>query len=58
MVDIVISGNTYFSYASVSDADIYLIPDLNYSTWSALTTDQKGAYLIQGTRHLDSLDYK
>lgn len=58
MVDIVISGNTYFSYASVSDANIYLIPDSNYATWSALTDDAKGAYLIQGTRLLDSLEYK
>jgi len=57
MASIVISGNTYFSYATVAESDVYLIPTLNYATWSALTTDQKGGYLVSATRLLDSLTY-
>lgn len=57
MVDIIISSNTYFAYSSVEDADEYLIPDINYPFWSALTTDQKSARLVQGARLLDSLSY-
>lgn len=58
MATITLSGNDYFSYASVSDADLYLVPDINFATWSALTADAKGAKLIQATRLIDSLSYK
>lgn len=46
----------YTSYASVAEADAYLRVDAaRYSTWNALATDAKGAYLIQATRRLDML---
>lgn len=57
MVQITLSGNQYFSYASVAQADEYLVPDINYATWSALSTEAKGARLIQATRLLDGLSY-
>ena len=56
-ITISISGESYHSYATVAQADSYLVPDLNYFTWSALTDDQKGAHLIQATRFIDSLTY-
>jgi len=52
-----LGGNSYFSYATTSDADTYLLPDLNYATWNALTSDQKTGLLIQSTRFIDSLEY-
>lgn len=55
MASIVISGNTYFSYASVADADLYLAVDPNAATWNALSADAKGTLLIQSTRFIDSL---
>lgn len=55
MATITISGNDYFSYATVEDADIYLIPSFNYATWSVLSADQKGSYLVAASRFLDSL---
>lgn len=57
MATITISGNDYFSYATVAEADEYLVPDPNYATWSSKTADQKGAYLIQATRLIDSQEY-
>lgn len=58
MQTITISTNDYDSYVSVAVADAYLVPSLGYATWSALTTDQKGAFLIQSTRFLDALNWK
>lgn len=58
MQTITISSNDYDSYASVSTADAYLLPDIGYSTWATKTTDEKGAYLIQSTRFLDALSWK
>lgn len=55
MPTITINSNNYFSYASVSDADIYLTPVS--PTWLALTDDIKGGYLIQATRYLDTLPW-
>lgn len=55
MPTITINSNDYFSYASVSDSDIYLTPVS--SSWLSLTTDQKGSYLIQATRYLDTLPW-
>ena len=54
LVNIVISGVTYQSYASVAEADQYLAVDPQRSaTWVALTDDQKGSHLVQATRRLD-----
>lgn len=57
MATITLSGNSYFSYASISEANIFLVPDLNYATWSALSADQQGALLISASRFIDSLSY-
>lgn len=57
MATIDISGNSYFSYATVAEADAYLIPDPSYATWSPLTDDQKGGFLVTSSRFLDSLLY-
>lgn len=57
MATITISGEDFYSYSSVADADIYLIPNQNFTIWDAKTPDQKGSYLIQSTRFLDTLDW-
>lgn len=53
MATITIGGNDYFSYSSVADADIYFAASLDAATWSALSTDEKGVFLIQTARLLD-----
>lgn len=50
-----ISGNDYFSYATLADANIYLTPVVGFSTWDALDDDVKGGYMIQAARFLDTL---
>lgn len=57
MVDLVVGGNTYFSYATIASADNYMLVDPNYATWSVLTDDGKARFLIQSTRFLDSMSY-
>lgn len=52
-----LGGNSYFAYATVASADEYILPDLNFSIWDALTEDQKTARLIQSSRFIDSLEY-
>lgn len=55
---ITIGSNTYDSYATVAEADIYLAVDPNRnSVWSSLTPDQKGSNLISATRLLDTLNW-
>lgn len=58
MATITISGNNYNSYATVAEADIYLIPSVNFETWNLLTTDTKGKYLVSASRYLDGLPWK
>lgn len=57
MATITISGNDYFSYATVAEADEYLLPTSYNTVWTALTTDQKGGFLVQATRFLDTLSW-
>ena len=57
MVDVTISGNTYTSYISVTDADKYLLVDPNYTAWSALSTDDKAKNLVMATRLIDAQVY-
>ena len=46
----------YDSYASVDEADEYLVVDpVLRATWDAESADGKGIALISATRHLDSL---
>lgn len=55
---ITIGANDYTAYASVAEADIYLAVDpVRSATWAALTTDQKGQYLVAATRRLDLLTW-
>lgn len=58
MADIIIDGNTYFSYASVAEANEYLTASINYAIWNALDDDTKGRYLISATRFLDTLSWQ
>lgn len=58
MPKITINGNEYFSYATVEQADIYLLPTPYNDAWSVLDEETKGGYLIQATRFLDSLPWK
>ena len=57
MASLTVGTNTYFSYATVAEADEYMLVDPNYATWSVLDTDGKSRLLIQSTRFLDSLVY-
>lgn len=57
MTTITIDGNDYISYASVSDADIFLLVDSGFATWDALSDDDKGKYLVSATRLIDSQSY-
>lgn len=55
---ITISTIDYTAYASVAEADAYLAVDpVRMTKWAALTTDQKGAYLVAATRRLDLLGW-
>lgn len=58
MADVTFNGKTYFSYASVAQADDYIAPTEYGEIWGVLTEDQKAGYLIQATRFLDSLPWK
>ena len=58
MATIVIGSNSYSSYASVAEADAYLAASINYATWTALTTDDKGRFLITASRFLDTITWQ
>jgi hypothetical protein len=58
MVDIIIGGNTYFSYASVEEADIYLAVWPNTENWFLLDEDGKGKNLVAATNWLNQLKWK
>lgn len=57
MATITIATEDFFSYSDVAAADIYAIPSLNFPTWNGKTDDEKGAFLIQASRFLDSLEW-
>lgn len=58
MASIVISSNTYFSYASVADADAFLLVQPNTTAWFGLSDDDKGKSLVTSSTWLDSLIWK
>jgi len=60
MVQIVLSGASYNSYASVSAADEYLAADAYlYASWEGLTASgAKERALISATRYLENLSWK
>jgi hypothetical protein len=56
---ITISGNNYISYASVAEANVFLVTDpVRATIWNTLTVDQKGINLVAATRRLDGFRYK
>jgi len=56
---VVISGNAYTVYASVTEADaILLVDSRRASAWSALLVDAKAARLAEATRLLDELRWR
>jgi len=56
---ITIGAVDYVANASVAEADAYLAVDATRAeTWVALTADQKGAKLVQGTRRMNLLAWK
>lgn len=57
MATITISSVDFVSYASVLEADSFLIPDANFAVWDALTDDAKGSLLVRSTRIIDAQKY-
>ena len=54
-----VGSNSYQSYASVAEADAYLLVDLvRGPSWSPLTNDEKSKRLVAATRRLDLLTWK
>lgn len=48
------SGNVFDTYATVSQADDYLLGSVTADSWRALATDEdKARYLVSATRSLD-----
>lgn len=59
LTNITIGGETYVSYATVAEADAYLAVDPTRGpSWSPLTNDEKGTFLVSATRRLDLLNWK
>lgn len=58
MASVVILGNSYPSYESVTDADLFLAADVKRATaWAVRTTDQKGQGLAGATRLLMQISW-
>lgn len=58
LVQIEVNGIEYHSYASVDEANEYLAVDAVYkSSWSALTAEVRGEWLIYATRIVDGFNY-
>ena len=58
MQTITISAIDFSAYASIAQADNYLLADPSFSAWSANDADTKGRFLVSATRLLDSQDWK
>ena len=58
MQTVTISGTDFNAYASVSQADSYLLADVTYATWDANDNDTKGRYLVSATRLLDAQSWR
>jgi DnaT-like ssDNA binding protein len=50
---IITSGNQFDTYASVEQADIYLVANFAATAWFDLTEDQKGQLIVTATRVLE-----
>lgn len=57
MITIDINGTQYDSYASVEEADKYLIVKYG-SIWATLDDNKKAIMLINATREIDKRDYQ
>lgn len=56
LTTITIDTNSYQSYATVAEADVYLAADVDlYADWAALDNDAKSRRLVSATRRLDTL---
>jgi len=53
-LDTTVGGASANSYISLADADTYLEPHPDFSTWDALSDAVKNAHLVQATRILDT----
>lgn len=58
MANVAIGNNTYFVYATVDEADAYLLPSSYNAVWSALQPDQKSGYLVESARIIDRQKWK
>ena len=54
---ITIDGVDFESYASVAEADAYLIADISNTTWTFKDGDTKGQALVSATRILNTLSW-
>ena len=58
LTDLTIGGNTYKSYASVTEANIALAIDpVRGPAWDVLTEENKDKHLAAATRRLDVLNW-
>ena len=57
--DLTIAGNTYQSYLSVDEADVFLAVEVNRrEAWAALSADDKARLLVASTRRIDFFEFK
>lgn len=54
MQTVTISTIDFDAYATVSQADNYLLASIDFATWDANTDDAKGRFLVLATRLLDA----
>lgn len=57
MAEIEIGGNSYFSYATVDDADKYLVVIPGSESWFLLDIEGKGRNLVAASTYLDTLPW-
>lgn len=58
MANVTIAGNTYFVYATIDEANAYLLPSSYNEAWSVLTPDAKAGFLVESARILDRQKWK
>ena len=57
MATVTIAGSDFTTYASVAEADAYLLANIDFATWDANADDAKGRFLVSATRLLDSQNW-
>jgi Putative DnaT-like ssDNA binding protein len=58
MASVLIGSQTYTTYATEPEADVYLNASVSVATWSDLSDDDKGRNLVAATRTLDRQRWK